>query len=59
MIDAYRTLALQTTCRAVNGCGSPEEAAAAVVDNIARVGRQIRASKAFIGQDLKLVVLPE
>ena len=59
MVDAYRTLALQTTCRAVNGCGSPEEAAAAVVDNIARVGRQIRASKAFIGQDLKLVVLPE
>ena len=58
-IDAYRTLALQTTCRAVNGCGSPEEAAAAVVDNIARVGRQIRASKAFIGPDLKLVVLPE
>ena len=58
-IDAYRALALQTTCRAVNGCGSVEEAAAAVVDNIARVGRQIRASKAFIGQDLKLVVLPE
>ncbi len=58
-IDAYRALALQTTCRAVNGCGSPEEAAAAVVDNIARVGRQIRASKAFIGPDLKLVVLPE
>lgn len=28
-------------------------------DNIARIGRQIRASKAFIGADLKLVVLPE
>lgn len=30
-----------------------------MADNIARIGRQIRASKAFIGADLKLVVLPE
>ncbi|MGE8279496.1 MAG: nitrilase-related carbon-nitrogen hydrolase [Stenotrophomonas sp.] len=59
MIDAYRALALQTTCRAINSCSTPEDAATAVADNIARVGRQIRASKAFIGADLKLVVLPE
>ena len=59
MIDAYRALALQTTCHAVNSCSSPEEAAAAMADNIAVVGRQIHASKTFIGQDLKLVVLPE
>ncbi len=59
MIDAYRALALQTTCRAINACATPEDASAAVADNIARVGRQIRASKAFIGADLKLVVLPE
>lgn len=59
MIDAYRALALQTTCRAINSCTTPEDAAAAVADNIERVGRQIRASKAFIGADLKLVVLPE
>jgi predicted amidohydrolase len=59
MIDAYRALALQTTCRAINACATPEDASAAVADNIARVGRQIRASKAFIGPDLKLVVLPE
>lgn len=59
MIDAYRALALQTTCRAINACATPEDAALAVADNIARVGRQIRASKAFIGADLKLVVLPE
>ena len=58
MIDAYRALALQTTCRAINACATPA-AAAAVADNIERVGRQIRASKAFIGADLKLVVLPE
>lgn len=59
MTDAYRALALQTTCRAINACSTPEDAAAAVADNIDRVGRQIRASKAFIGADLKLVVLPE
>ena len=59
MIDAYRALALQTTCRAINACTTPEDAAAAVTTNIARIGRQIRASKAFIGADLKLVVLPE
>ena len=59
MSIAYRALALQTTCRAVNACTGVEDAAALVADNIARVGRQIRASKAFVGQDLKLVVLPE
>jgi len=59
MLESYRALALQTTCRAINACASPEQAAAAVADNIARIGRQIRASKAFIGNDLKLVVLPE
>ena len=46
MSIAYRALALQTTCRAVNGCPGAAEAAAMVADNITRVGRQIRASKA-------------
>lgn len=59
MSAAYRALALQTTCHAVNGCASAGEARERIAANIARVGRQIRASKAFIGQDLKLVVLPE
>ena len=56
---AYRALALQSTCHAVNGCASVDDAQARVAANIERVGRQIRASKAFIGADLKLVVLPE
>lgn len=59
MIDSYRALALQTTCRAINACTTAEEAAASIAANIARVGRQIHASKAFIGPGLKLVVLPE
>lgn len=59
MIESYRALALQTTCHAVNACGTPEEASAKITANIDRVGRQIRASRAFIGPGLKLVVLPE
>ena len=30
-----------------------------MIHTIARVGKQIKASKVFIGADLKLVVLPE
>jgi predicted amidohydrolase len=59
MSIAYRALALQTTCHAVNACTTTEAAQAQIAASIATVGRQIRASKAFIGQDLKLVVLPE
>lgn len=55
----YQALALQTACHAVNGCADRAEARARMLDNIARVERQIRASKAFIGPDLKLVVAPE
>jgi predicted amidohydrolase len=55
----YKALALQTTCQAVNA--APDRAAAQPIMDacIARIGVQIRASKAFIGPDLRLVVLPE
>lgn len=56
---SYQALALQTACHAVNGCATRAEARSKMMDNIARVERQIRASKAFIGPDLKLVVAPE
>ena len=59
MTEVYRALALQTTCRAVNACSDAAAARSKIIENIARVDRQIRASKAFIGQDLRLVVLPE
>lgn len=54
----YRALALQTACRAINGL-EPAAARARIRDAIARLDGQIAASKGFIGQDLKLVVLPE
>lgn len=57
-MNAYRALALQTRCRAVNGL-APAEARARMRESLARIGAQIGVSKAFIGPDLKLVVLPE
>jgi predicted amidohydrolase len=55
----YTALALQTTCHAIHRARSAAEARAKMLANIERVGRQIRAAKAFVGPDLKLVVLPE
>jgi predicted amidohydrolase len=55
----YKALALQTTCFTVNKAADKTAAEAIMSATIERVNGQIRASKAFIGQDLKLVVLPE
>jgi predicted amidohydrolase len=54
----YKALALQTATRAVNEMTVPE-ARQAMMEAVGRIGKQIRASKAFIGRDLRLVVLPE
>ncbi len=59
MIEVYRALALQTACYAVNASKDTAGARSKITGNIARIDRQIRASKQFIGQDLRLVVLPE
>ncbi|MFG3436462.1 nitrilase-related carbon-nitrogen hydrolase [Nonomuraea sp. NPDC047897] len=55
-MTAFRALALQTRTTAVNAAGDPRAEIRAAVD---RVGRQVGASKAWIGRDLRLVVLPE
>jgi predicted amidohydrolase len=52
-------LALQTTCFAINSANDAAAARARMAETIARIGAQIAASKRFIGQDVKLVVLPE
>jgi predicted amidohydrolase len=56
---AYRALALQTGCRAVNRCTDRASARARMSETIERIGRQVRAAKGFLGADLRLVVLPE
>jgi predicted amidohydrolase len=57
--SAYRALALQIACRAVNHCTDRASARARMSESIDRVGRHVRAAKAFHGADLRLVVLPE
>lgn len=54
----YRALALQTRCDAVNGL-TIEAARERIHASIARLRAEVAASKAFIGPDLALVVLPE
>ncbi len=56
---AYYALALQATCHAVNADREAPAARARMAETIERLADQIAASKAFIGPDLKLVVLPE
>lgn len=56
---AYRALALQVTCQAINPLPDRDSARACMRSTIERLARQIRASKAYIGGDLRLVVLPE
>jgi predicted amidohydrolase len=58
-MTAYYALALQTRCDAVNGCADRDAARVVMRASIARIGAEIRASKAFIGRDVRLVVMPE
>ena len=59
LIGPYRALALQTRCDAINSIADVALCRAQMMASIARIHRQIAASKAFVGDDLKLVVLPE
>lgn len=58
-VQPYTALALQTTCNAINRAPDTATARQWMFDSIDRIGKQIRASKAFVGPDVKLVVLPE
>jgi predicted amidohydrolase len=57
--EAYRAVALQVTCHAVNRFTDPAEARASIGKTIGRLGQQISASLAWLGSDTRLVVLPE
>lgn len=58
LINPYKAIALQLTCKAINEC-TIAQAKEQMLQSLQHTGKQIKASKAFIGQDLKLVVLPE
>lgn len=55
---AYRALALQTATHSVTGL-TVAGARASIDASIARIAAQVRGSRAWIGPDLRLVVLPE
>ena len=55
----YSALALQTACRAVNAAGGVSEARRLMAAAIDRIHEQVIASRARIGPQLRLVVLPE
>lgn len=59
MIKRYKALALQTECFAINSCKDRKSAYALMQQSLNTVLAETRGSKAFIGPDLKLVVLPE
>lgn len=56
---AYKALALQVTCHAINQSRDRQEARSRMQTAIERLGQQIAASLAFIGSDCRLIVLPE
>ena len=58
-LSAYRALALQLTCHAVNDCPDRAAARARMLENIGCIDRAVAGSKGFLGPDLRLVVLPE
>lgn len=55
----YTALALQSLCRTVNACADRDAAREAMLASIARIRAEIAGSIAFIGPEVKLVVLPE
>lgn len=55
----YKALALQISTAAVNQYKQTADAKNSMLESVRKIHAQIKASKAFIGQDLQLVVLPE
>ena len=58
-VDAFHALAMQAKCRAVNGLSTRDEARSLMQSSIQALSPQIAAARAFIGEDCRLVVLPE
>lgn len=58
-VPLFTALALQTRCDAINSLKTAAQASAAMLAAIERISIQIKNSKLFIGQQTRLVVLPE
>jgi predicted amidohydrolase len=55
----YKALAMQLTCQAVNHVSTQEDAQKIMLESLQKIELQIKASKNFIGNDLRLIVFPE
>ncbi|MGI5158907.1 nitrilase-related carbon-nitrogen hydrolase [Microbispora sp. CA-102843] len=58
-VTAFRAVALQTACHAVNRADDTPASRDMIRTAIDRVREQVVATKRFVGPDLRLVVLPE
>ncbi|MGB3457393.1 MAG: nitrilase-related carbon-nitrogen hydrolase [Litorimonas sp.] len=58
-MDLYKALALQTECAAVNRASSRAEAREIMQGSLLRITGQLMSARAFHGESLKLVCLPE
>lgn len=58
-VPGYAALALQITVQAVNRCADHASARASIDAALTRTASRVAASRQFIGEHLKLVVLPE
>lgn len=56
---SYYAVALQTTCDAVNNIPDTQAARESMKRTIERLAVEVRATKQFVGQDTRLIVLPE
>ena len=59
LTPSYAALALQFTVQAVNRCADVASTRNLIAAALERVAAQVAASRQFIGEQLKLVVLPE
>ncbi|MFN0085820.1 MAG: nitrilase-related carbon-nitrogen hydrolase [Blastocatellia bacterium] len=58
-MTAYRGLALQVKCQAVSVIKTRAEARGVMRESLVRLRGQVAAAAVFIGEDTKLIVLPE
>lgn len=59
MTSRYQALALQVGCHSVASCSTIDDAKARIQSSMEGIQSRIHASKAFLGEGLRLVVLPE
>ncbi len=59
IIDDYIAIGMQLRCQALNHLNTREEANAAMDACLDKIGKHIFGAKKFVGQQVKLIVLPE